>query len=338
MPYTRPNGVAQYNGGVAVPSQIKNYQLYTQHTLHDWTSDDQASAAKSEWAQGLDAGRRQRCSLTVGDIAGATPTQGDRSVPGVRQRAIAQGRTLDHLDEEAERRLPDRHRAARTARGGWTAQGEVDAQDRGVLVDPTGCLPPPSWRPTVPDGGMRSQTIIKQQFKYHMRDRERLPDDTMGHGSGDPTIQPTRFRGGSIPKPSIRTRDLGSFVLSEDTKGPGNDVHGHQGRNNEGTGNRMNETERAAQRRVARHGRRSTRQPAMGRRLRDMKETNAYENHQDWVYSTGDDVDGTWYGKGPPPRDERIELAGRAPAGRGNLTPLSRTAMMMYSVENGRPF
>ena len=334
MPYTRPNGVAQYNGGVAVPAPLRNYQLYTQNTLHDWVSDDQANAAKSEWVQQLDHGKRQRSSLTVGDIEGATPVQWDQSVPGVRERAIAQGRTLDHLEVETAKRLPERHRAARTARGGWTAQGEIDAQERGMLVDPTGCLPPPSWRPTVPEGGARSNAIIKQQFRYHMRDRSRLPDDTMGLGSGDPTIEGSRFKGGSTSKPSIRTRDMGSFVLSEDTKGPGNDAHGYQGLNNEGTGQRMNETDAAVQRRVAKHGRRSKRQPSMGRRLRDMEETNAYETHQDLVYSTEDDVDGTWYGKGPPPRDSRIELGGRAPAGRGNMTPLSRTALM-YSVENG---
>eukprot|EP01043_Picozoa_sp_COSAG02_P040509 COSAG02_NODE_3286_length_7006_cov_2.000434_2_plen_174_part_00 len=170
-----------------------------------------------------------------------------------------------------------------------------------------------------------------------MRDRNRVPDPSLGLGSGDPTIQPSRFRGGSVSKPSIRTRDLGSMVLSEDTKGPGNDAHGHQGQNEVGIGTRLNETERANARRVPRHGRRALKrqlQASVGRRLREMEETNSAHEHYDWVHSSGEDADGGWLGRGAPPRDTRRESGGAPPAGIRIMTPLSRTAMM-YSVENG---
>lgn len=174
-------------------------------------------------------------------------------------------------------------------------------------------------------------------LRYHMRDRFRVPDPSLGLGSGDPTIQPTRFRGGSVSKPSIRTRELGSMVLSEDTKGPGNDAHGYQGQNEAGIGTRLNETERANARRAARHGRRAHRrqpQASMGRRLREMEQTNSAQEHYSWVHGNGDDVEGGWLRRGPPPRDTRHETGGAPPAGVRVMTPLSRTAMM-YSVENG---
>lgn len=173
--------------------------------------------------------------------------------------------------------------------------------------------------------------------RYHMRDRHRVPDPSLGLGSGDPTIQPTRFKGGSVSKPSIRTRSLGSMVLSEDTKGPGNDAHGHQGQNEDGVGTRQNETQRANARRAPRHGRRAHRtqaQASVGRRLWEIEETNSAQNHYDWVHSSSDDAEGRWVGRGPPPRDTRHETGGAPPAGVRILTPLSRTAKM-YSVENG---
>jgi hypothetical protein len=333
MVYTRSDGVAQRNGGLSGPAAVKNYRFHSQATLHDWTLDDQARRAQ-EWSKDLTVGKRQRAGLTVGDIDGACPLQWDVNIPGVRERAKAQGRGLTHLEQPPAKRLPDHHQAARTARGGWTAKDAIDAQDRGLLVEPTDCLPPPHWEPTVPEGGLRSNAVIKQQFKYHMRDRTRVPDASLGLGSGDPTIQPTRFKGGSTSKPSIRTRDLGSMVLSEDTKGPGNDAHGYQGQNEAGIGTRQNETQRANARREPKHGRRARRQPSVARRLREMEETNSAQAHNDWVYGSGDDVDGAWLGRGPPPRDTRIETHGTQPAGVRVLTPLSRTAMM-YSVENG---
>ena len=172
-----------------------------------------------------------------------------------------------------------------------------------------------------------------------MRDRSRLPDASLGLGSGDPTIQPTRFQGGSISKTSIRTRDLGSMVLSEDTKGPGNDAHGYQGQNEAGIGTRLNETQRANARRAPRYGRRARDghhhpQIAVGNRLRQLEQTDSAQAHYDWVHGTGDDVEGGWLGRGPPPRDARHEAGGTLPAGVRVLTPLSRTAKM-YSVENG---
>lgn len=127
------------------------------------------------------------------------------------------------------------------------------------------------------------------------------------------------------------------MVLSEDTKGPGNDAHGYQGQNAAGIGSRLNETQRANARRAPRHGRRARgRQPqsAVGQRLRQMEQTDSAQAHYDWVHSSGDDVEGGWLGRGPPPRDTRHETDGMLPAGVRILTPLSRTAKM-YSVENG---
>ena len=170
-----------------------------------------------------------------------------------------------------------------------------------------------------------------------MRDRNRLPDTPLGLGSGDPTIPPTRFRGGSVSKPTIRTRDLGSMVLSEDTKGPGNDAHGYQGQNEAGIGTRLNETQRANARRGPRHGRRARQkqlQDSVGQRLREMEETNSAHEHYNWVHSSGEDVDGGWLGRGAPLRDTRQDSGGAPPAGIRIMTPLSRTAMM-YSVSNG---
>lgn len=177
--------------------------------------------------------------------------------------------------------------------------------------------------------------VRRMLHRYHMRDRNRLPETSLGLGSGDPTIPPTRFRGGSVSKPTIRTRDLGSMVLSEDTKGPGNDAHGYQGQNEVGIGTRLNETQRANARRVPRHGRRARqKQDSVGRRLREMEETNSSHEHYDWVHSIGQDVEGGWLGRGAPPRDTRHDSGGAPPAGIRIMTPLSRTAMM-YSVENG---
>ena len=166
MVYTRSNGVAQRNGGLGPPSPVKNYAFHSQANLHDWSLEEQARRGQ-EWRRDLEEGKRQRAGLTVGDIDGACPLQWDVNVPGVRQRAKAQRRTsLQHLEQPPAKRLPDHHQAARTARGGWTSKDAVDAQQRGLLVDPTGCLPPPHWKPTIPEGGLTSNAVIKQQFKY----------------------------------------------------------------------------------------------------------------------------------------------------------------------------
>lgn len=166
MVYLRPNGVAQRNGGDGPPSPVKNYVFHSQANLHDWSLEEQVRRGQ-EWQRDLAEGKKQRARLTVGDIDGACPDQWDPNIPGCRQRAKAQGRTLEHLHREAPtKRLPDHHQAARTARGGWTSKDALDAQQRGVLVDPTGCFPPTQWVPTVPEGGLTSNAVIKRQFKY----------------------------------------------------------------------------------------------------------------------------------------------------------------------------
>ncbi len=165
MVYLQPNGIAQRNGGVGAPSPVKNYVFHSQASLHDWSLEEQARRGQ-QWQRDLEEGKRQRAGLTVGDIEGACPLQWDVNVPGVRKRAKAQRRTsLKHLEQPAAKRLPDHHQAARTARGGWTAKDAIDAQRRGLLVDPTSCVPPPDWQPTVPEGGFTSHAVIKQQFK-----------------------------------------------------------------------------------------------------------------------------------------------------------------------------
>lgn len=114
-------------------------------------------------------------------------------------------------------RIPARHRAARTARGGWTAADSSDAVPNGKLLHPNergGGAPPKSWAPR--DGeDYNSNRIARGQMKDHRRFRNpsRMPVEPM---CSNPVIP-----GETVARRQIRTRELGTMQLSEDTKGPG---------------------------------------------------------------------------------------------------------------------
>ena len=330
--------MGQNIGGARVPEPVGNYRCWSQMAINDWNTPEEQDKMTGDWGKDV-AGRGKRSSLTVGDINGAYPKTygGAWRFPGDREQCIAQGRPMDHLKEENfQRRVPVRHQAARTARGGWTAADAINAQvGGGKLVHPTTCSPPKHWAPSCPEGST-SNSIIKTQFKYHQRNRRRLPEEQVPM-CADPTLAHTNAKGGSMPKPSIRARKLGSMALSADT-------NIGQGEMPEGTGvlayGQHAQYEHGAGRRIAKAGRRAGRvregvqQPSPGKRLRELQEANSAKSHEQWS-AAEEPADGMWLGKGPAPKDSRRGGGGVEPAGKPLLSPLSRTAAM-YAVNNGQ--